>query len=110
MIYPGRFDFTIEQRADFDRSFRLLDATGDTLDFTGYTLSAALWTPRRVKVVDFGFAWIDQAAAEFTLTLSPSVTTALSGAYIWDLLSVTPEGVRDYLLRGDAIAEPGYTV
>ena len=35
----GRYDFTIEQGADFDRVLTCKDAAGNLIDFTGLTLA-----------------------------------------------------------------------
>jgi len=110
VIYPARYPMTIEQRADFDRSFSLKDGTGAPINFTGYTVSAALWTERRTKLLDFTLTWINQALGQFKLTLTDTQTTGLSGAAIWDLLVIDPSGLKDYYIRGDVTIEPGFTV
>lgn len=110
MIYPASYNMTIEQRADFDRSFRLRDKQGLVLDLTSYTFSAAIWTTNHIKVLDFTFTWLNQTGGEFTLSLTDTQTSILKGSYTWDLLSVNPAGIKDYLLRGTVIIEPGFTV
>ncbi len=110
MIYPAVYSMTIEQRADFDRSFSLFDEDGVALDLTGYTVVASLWTERRRKLLDFTLTWVDQALGQFTLTLTDTQTSGLSGAAVWDLLVTDPDGAKDYYLRGDVLIEQGFTV
>lgn len=110
MIYPAVYNMTIEQRADFYRSFTLSQADGTELDLTGYALNASLWTERRRKLTDFTLTWIDQAAGQFALSLTDAQTTLLSGSAVWDLLVEDPDGLKDYWLRGDVLIEQGFTV
>jgi hypothetical protein len=110
LIYPAVYNFTIEQRAGFDRSFAISDEDGEPLDFTGYTIRASLWTPRRVKLLDFTLTWVSHTLGEFTLTLTPEETAALSGTAVWDLLVIDPDEAEDYYLRGEVLIEPGFTV
>jgi len=110
MIYPANYPMTIEQRADFSRTFALEDDAGEPVDLTGFALSASLWTERRRAILDFTFAWVDQAEGTFTLSLTDTQTTGLSGSAVWDLLVVDPDGNRDYYLRGDVLVEQGFTV
>lgn len=109
MIYPANYPITIEQRADFSRSFAVLDDDGEAVDLTGFTLTAKLWTERRRLLTAFTLTWTDQAAGEFTLSLTDAETTLLSGAGVWDLLVEDPDGLKDYYLRGNVLIEPGFT-
>lgn len=109
MIYPAPYDITIEQRARFDRTFALKDDAGVALDLTGYSFEAAVWTEARRKLCDFTFTWVDQSLGQFTLTLTPAITTPLRGEALWDLLGTDPSGNLDYWLRGAVHIEPGFT-
>lgn len=109
MIYPARYDMTIEQRATFQREFALTDVDGAPMDFTGYTLSAALWTASRRHIIDLTLSWIDQTEGSFTLSLTDEQTTTLSGAAMWDLLVENPDDTKDYYLRGEVLIEKGFT-
>jgi hypothetical protein len=110
VIYPGYLPLTIEARAAFDRNFKLKAADDATpIDLTSYSLSAAVWTAKGRKLLDFTFAWIDQALGEFSLSLTQAQTATLSGEGLWDLRSENPDGTVDYLLRGPITIEQGYT-
>lgn len=110
MIYPAVYDMTIEQRARFERGFRLLDKNSAPMDLTGYTLVASLWTETRKKLLDFTFTWLDQIGGSFALTLTPAQTTGLQGAAMWDLLVTDADGNKDYFMRGRVLIEQGFTV
>lgn len=109
MIYPAPYDITIEQRARFERTFAFLDNTNMPYDLTGYSFAGAIWTEGHRKLCDFTFAWVDQALGQFTLSLTPEVTTPLRGISVWDLLGTDPSGHLDYWLRGSVTIEPGQT-
>lgn len=109
MIYPARYSMTIEQRARFERSFAITMADGTPVDFSGCTVCCELHSPSGRFILEFGFEWVDQLAGQFSISLTPTQTTPLSGAGVWDLFMVDSNGYKDYWLRGPVVIEPGFS-
>lgn len=109
MIYPAVYNLTIEQRASFARTFALLDSAGTPINLTGFTPSASVYTETGILLIAFTFTWVNQALGQFTLTLTASQTSLLSGSGFWDLKVINPDSTVDYYLRGEVYVERGYT-
>ena len=101
---PGTLNLTVYQRATFRQSFDL------GIDLSGYSVYAQVWDKaRRTKYTDFTVEFTNQAAGQFDLVLSYTVTTGLTKDAYWDLLIEEPSGERNYWLEGIVVIDPGYT-
>ena len=110
MIDPATFDITIQQGATFSKEFQLKAGDGTPMNLNGFTVDAELWTEGKgVKLADFEVSWVDRPAGKFTLSISAANTPAIGQNGYWDLLVTSPNGTKDYWLRGKALLKTGYT-
>lgn len=110
MIQPGNYDITIQQGADWQKTFQLFDSNEDPVDLTGATVEAEIWTEgKRAKLADFTVAWVDRAIGKFTLNLSDTVTFSLTKSGYYDIKVTDANGFSNYWVRGEAILDTGYT-
>lgn len=106
--HAAQFNMNANQGADFVRTFKLKDGSGNT-DITGYTLTA--------KVKQFHTATASQtftitktnaSHGEFTMALTETQTAAMkAGTHQYDLLSDDGSGETTCLIRGYFELEPG---
>jgi len=108
-VTPGTLDITVYQKSTFslnvDVSFSLV----------GHSVYAQIWDSRALtKIADLTVTVTNAAAGQFTLSLSHTVTTTLTKSVlrnaVWDCMVVYSTGVREYILEGDVLFDPGYTV
>lgn len=110
MIYPAFYQVVIPNQATFTQTFQLKAGSGTPLNMTGYSVRASVWTEdKKTKLMDFDFAWVDQAVGRFTLSIDEAKTATLTKNGMWDLLVINPDLTEDYWLRGPAVIAKGYT-
>lgn len=110
MIQPGNYDITIQQGADWEKTFQLFDSNGEAVDLTGATVDAEIWTAgKHIKLADFTVSWVDRAIGKFKLNLSDTVTFGLPKNGYYDIKVTDANGFANYWVRGQAILDTGYT-
>lgn len=110
MIQPGAYDITIQQGADWDKTFQLFDSNQDPVDLTGATVEAEVWTEHKhSKLADFTLTWVDREIGKFSLSLSDTITLTLPETGYYDIKVTDANGLSNYWVRGKAILEVGYT-
>lgn len=110
MIQPGNYDITIQQGADWEKTFQLFDSAGDPVDLTSATVEAEIWTEyKRAKLADFTVTWVQQDIGKFKLSLADTVTFSLPQTGYYDIKVTDANGFSSYWVRGQAILETGYT-
>lgn len=105
---PGTLDITIHQKSTF--------RTNVDVDFSlvGHTVYAQIWDKRQnSKITDMTVNVTNAAAGEFTLEISHTITSTLTKSIlryaVWDCMVVYSTGIREYILEGDVLFDPGYT-
>jgi len=106
----GNYNITINQNADFIRSFQVKKNTV-ILDITGYTFSGRIkesfHTPGHTS---FTTSIVDAAAGTFTIALTPAQTAALiPGTSVYDVIMADTAGIVTRLLDGNAFIIQGVT-
>lgn len=101
----------IDQGADFSITVNVADVDGTTLNLTGYTAAAQMRKTYESSSVSATFACsIAAAAGQVTMSLTDSITTALSpGRYVYDLVVTSSGGLSTRVVEGQAIVTPGVT-
>lgn len=110
MIQPGAYDITIQQGADWDKSFQLFDSDNDPINLNDCIVEAEIWTDhKRSKLADFTVSWVDRAIGKFKISLTDTVTLTLPETGYYDIKVTDALGFSNYWVRGKAILEVGYT-
>tara|TARA_Y100000289_G_scaffold4533_1_gene4166 strand:+ start:90 stop:425 length:336 start_codon:yes stop_codon:yes gene_type:complete len=101
----------IDQGADFSITVDVSDANGNQLNLTGYTAAAQMRKTYESSSVSATFTTsIAAADGQVTLTLTDTVTTALSpGRYVYDLVVTDGSSISTRVVEGQAIVTPGVT-
>jgi len=107
-VTPGSLDITIHQKSTFsvdvDASFSL----------AGHTVISQIWDRRlNQKIADLTVTITNAAAGQFTLSLSHTVTSTMTKSSlrnaVWDCMVIYSTGIREYILEGNVLFDPGYT-
>lgn len=110
MIQPGHYNITIQQGADWEKTFQLFDSTGSEVDLTGASVDAEVWTEfKRAKLADFTVTWVDRELGKFKLYLAEEITFTLPSSGYYDIKVTDANGFSNYWVRGKVVMETGYT-
>ena len=110
-VQPGKYDFTLQRRADF--SFELEFKRGDPatgVDLTDASILAQCWDKnRKRKYADFDVAYLDRSAGKVQLSLTDTQTETFPNEVFYDVLFISTIGFREYFLEGKISVSEGYT-
>jgi hypothetical protein len=110
-VTPAQYNIRPQRRADFPLTLRFKDADGVAINLTGWTVLAQVWkTDRSTKLGDFTVTVATPATGEVALKLGYAVTVALPDECRWDVMLVSPAGLREYYVEGIVRPSEGYTV
>lgn len=105
---PGVLDITIHQKSTFrtnvDVSFSL----------AGHDVYAQIWDKRlNTKIADMTVNVTNASLGQFELSISHTVTSTMTKSSlrnaVWDCMVVFSTGIREYILEGDVLFDPGFT-
>ena len=104
------YGITIEQYADFNRSFQITDA-GEPVDLTGYQFAAQVRErSQSTDSVPFTVVITDAATGVINISMSDAVTATLDpGDQVYDVVMTTNSGTDIRLLQGVATITAGVT-
>ena len=104
------YNITINQNADFIRSFQVKENTV-VLNIAGYTFEGRLKEAfHHTGHTAFTASIVDAATGTFKLVLTDVQTAAMpGGTYVYDVLMTTDLGVKTRLLSGNAFIIQGVT-
>lgn len=105
---PGTLDITIHQKSTFKTNVDV------SFSLAGHTVYAQIWDKRlNSKISDITVTVTNAALGQFTLEISHTVTSTMTKSSlrnaVWDCLVVYSSGVREYILEGDVLFDPGFT-
>lgn len=110
MIQPGNYDITIQQGADWEKTFQLFDSQNDPINLTGSIVEAEIWLERKkAKLADFTVTIINALTGQFKISLSNETTSNLLQDGYYDIKITDVYGFSNYWVRGQAILDVGYT-
>jgi hypothetical protein len=102
----GVYDITIEQAATFDVTLTWEDASGSTIDLTGYAAAMDVRSADGTLITDVGVDGtftLGGSAGTVRIVLPATVTDDLpAGSYVYDLFLTAPAGKVTRLLEGRA--------
>jgi hypothetical protein len=107
---PATYNIRPQRRADYQFSLALKDSDGVPINLTGWEILAQVWNKRRVtKIGDFQVTVTDPVNGEVDLLLPYAVTDELPNEAYYDVMLISPNGLREYYLEGVVRASQGYT-
>lgn len=107
---PGRWDINPQRRADYPLEIQIEDSEGNKLNLTGWQILAQIWDPNRTqKIGDFTVTPINLVDGHVLLKIPYTVTAVLPFDSRYDVMLISPSGLREYYLEGLVQASEGYT-
>jgi len=107
---PASYNIIITQGASYSKNIAFKDSLGSYLNMNGYTVQAQVWTQgRRNLLANFTVTWLDKSQGKLTISLSSQLTSTIPSIGVWDLLVISPDGTKDYWMRGRTALAVGYT-
>jgi hypothetical protein len=107
---PGRYDIVVQRRADHQFDAKFKDSDGNLINLTGCQILAQVWNPNRTqKIGDFIITILNAVDGTVRFKIPFAVTTVLPYDSRYDVLIITPSGLREYYLEGLIQASEGYT-
>ena len=109
-ISPARYNIRPQRRADYPMPLVFEDASGVPMDLTGYTVLAQVWSnDRTLKYGDFVVTTTNFATGRADLLLPRTVTEILPDECRYDVMLISPNGLREYYVEGIVRPSQGYT-
>ncbi len=109
-VSPGKYNFTIQRRADYSLDLQFKDSTDSAVDLTGSTVAAQAWDKERVrKYADFAIEYTSRSEGKIKISLTDAQTATFPETLYYDVLITNTMGVKDYYLEGVITVSQGYT-
>ena len=109
-VTPGRYDITLQKRADYQVQLTFTDSAEVAIDLTNWTVAAQAWDrDRTTKYADFGVTYVDRVNGIVRLELTPVQTATFPTRLNYDVLLTDPNGLKEYYLEGAITVSEGYT-
>ena len=110
-VIPASYNIRPQKQADFPLDVTFKDIAGAAINLTGWTVLAQVWTTdRSSKIGDFTVTVISAVNGQVNLKLPYTVTVNLPTEARYDVMLVSPTGLREYYLEGIVRPSEGYTV
>lgn len=109
-VTPATYNLRVQKRADHPMAVTFKDSTGTAINLTGYTVLAQVWDKCRTsKIGDFTVTVTSAVNGQVELKLPYTVTAVLPAESRYDVMLVSPTGLREYYLEGVVRASEGFT-
>lgn len=109
-VQPGRYDISLQRRADYSVALQFKDSTGTPINLTGWTVEAEAWdASRSTKYADFAVTYTNRTTGSVSIALTDTQTTDFPTEAQYDVLLIDPAGLRSYYLEGTIYVSEGYT-
>lgn len=109
-VTPASLNLRVQKRADYPLDVTFKDGTGAAINLTGWTVLAQVWnTDRSSKIGDFTVTVTSAVNGQVNLKLPYTVTVNLPTEARYDVMLVSPSGLREYYLEGIVRPSEGYT-
>lgn len=102
-------NLTIEQGTDFEATFTVRNKSGTPLNLLSYTASSTLKKHYTSNTsYPFTLTFVDRSAGRISIAMTDGQTDLLSGGrYVYDVVLISPTGVKTRALEGFVIVSPG---
>lgn len=109
-ISPGRYDPSVQRRADYSITLQFKDSNDAAINLTSWTVAAQVWNQTRtIKYADFAVTYTNRATGTVDIALTDEQTAALPNEAWYDVLLTNPAGLKEYYLEGIMYVSEGYT-
>ena len=109
-ISPGKYNFTLQRRADYSLDLQFKDSNDAAIDLTGYTVYAQAWNEGRTKkYANFTIVYTNRSNGQIKISLTDAQTAAFPNELRYDVLLKNASGEREYYLEGIIFVSEGYT-
>jgi len=109
-ISPGKYDITLQRRADYSVTLQFKDSTDTPINLTGWTAAAQVWNQNRTtKYADFTVTYTNRSTGTIEIALSDTDTATFPNEAYYDVLLTNPSGLKEYYLEGIIYVSEGYT-
>ena len=100
----------IDQGCDYSITVDVTDATGESMDLTGYTGAAQIRKTYSSSTTTASFSTSVSENGTVTISLTSTQTSAIeAGRYVYDLNITDGNGNTSRVIEGQAIITPGVT-
>jgi hypothetical protein len=109
-VSPGRYDVTLQRRADYSITLQFKDSTNTPINLTGWTVAAQAWNQdRTTKYADFTVTYANRSTGTVSIALTATQTAGLPAEAYYDVLLTNTSGLKEYYLEGVIYVSEGYT-
>jgi hypothetical protein len=109
-VSPGRYDVTLQRRADYSITLQFKDSTNTPINLTGWTVAAQAWNlDRTTKYADFTVTYTNRSTGTVSIALTATQTTSFPVEAYYDVLLTNTSGLKEYYLEGVIYVSEGYT-
>ena len=106
---PAQKNFVFQRRADLVVRFAF-KYQNTAVNLSGYTAFGSVWSfDRSTKFQDLTMNWVDQPGGVLEMKLPFAGTTALPSECPYDIMLISPGGLRQYYVEGILYESEGYT-
>ena len=108
---PAVYNIRPQRRADFTLALQFKDSNGAVINLSGWTVLSQIWDQNRTTMAaEFTVDDSGAATGAIELSLGFAQTEALTAdEYYYDVMLITPGGLREYYLEGIVRPSEGYT-
>lgn len=102
-------NLTIEQGTNFEATFTVRNKSGSPLNLLSYTATSTLKKHYTSSTsYPFTLSFVDRSAGKVSIAMTSGQTDNLSGGrYVYDVVLISPTGVKSRALEGFVIVSPG---
>lgn len=109
LLLPAQKNFVYQRRADLVVRFAF-KYQRTAVNMTGYTPYGSVWNfDRSTKFQDLVMTWVNQAGGVLEMKLPFAATVSLPSECPYDIMLVSPSGLRQYYVEGILYESEGYT-
>ena len=108
---PAVYNIRPQRRADFTLALQFKDNTGTPINLSGWDVVSQVWDQKRsTMAAEFTPVLTNASTGHVTLQLTFTQTEALSAEeYYYDVMLISPTGLREYYLEGIVRPSEGYS-
>lgn len=102
-------NLVINTGSDFSETLELTKSGGNPVNLTGFGASCYMRkTPESSSYVGFGVSFIDRPTGVIKISMASTITSNIkSGRYVYDLMLIRPNGIREIAVEGNVLVRGG---
>lgn len=102
-------NLTIEQKVNFELTITVRNKDGSPLNLLSYTAVSKLRKHyTSTTSYPFTFTFVDRTNGRISLSMDSTLTSTIpEGRHVYDVVLVSPNGLKTRVIQGTAIVTPG---